>query len=539
MKRPVYITGHKNPDTDSIVSSIAYAEYKRLKGVNAIAGRLGSVSSETEWLLEKFQYDEPVRLLTARSVLRDIEMDEAITITEDATMHDAVKALLGLKHRGVIVVDENKHMLGMITFDDLTSLWVSTERELENILKKANVESIAKVLRGKIVHKAENFKSNGQVLIDPIESEEIEKGSIVIVNNKSDIVLHAIDAGASLIINLNEDFIRDSLVLLAKENGVSLIRSKYSPLRVSRLLYETPPAKEIMVPANKVIAVHTTDTVEEVMQKLSKSRYRSYPVLDENEVVVGSVSRYHLLNYTKKALILVDHNEKKQSIDDIDSGEVLEIVDHHRFGGFESTNPINITTMAVGATATIIAKMYMDENIELDQSMAGLLLGAIVADTMNFNSPTTTQIDIDIAHKLEEIAKISHDEIAEGLVSANASLLDKKVREIVFDDFKDFETDGIKYGLSQAICKSEDEFIQIKDEILEFLSDACKSNHYSLMIVMFTRPNGSGSYILYAGEKSYKVKEALGEEGINGGFVSGLVSRKKQLLPKLIKALGE
>lgn len=250
--------------------------------------------------------------------------------------------------------------------------------------------------------------------------------------------------------------------------------------------------------------------------------------------------QYPVITYSiikRKDLFLVDHNEIKQTVDDIASGEVIEIVDHHRFGGFESDNPINITAKTVGATATIIAEKFIKEKLPLSKNLAGILLGAIVSDTMNFKSPTTTSIDEQVAEKLEKIAKIDSATLSKEMIEHSESILNKRFIEIVYDDFKEFNIDGNKVGLAQATCKSKEEYLQLKDELLKYLQDTCKSGSYDLMVVMLTDPNGSGSYLLFTGNKKSAIEEIFAGK-LKDGFVDNLISRKKQLLPQLIINLG-
>ena len=286
----------------------------------------------------------------------------------------------------------------------------------------------------------------------------------------------------------------------------------------------------------KIDYFNIDDTVDEASKKIAKSRHRSYPVLDDEQRVVGAISRYHLFNYQKKQFILVDHNEKKQSIDDIDEAIVLEIVDHHRFGGFKTDSPINITTMPVGATSTIVADKFFTDNMKIPKKLAGLLLGAIVSDTMNFKSPTTTNLDIEVAKKLEKLSGVSPNELSKKMIENSESLLNKRHIEIVYNDFKEFSIEGNKVGLAQAVCKSKDEYIKLKDDLQRYLDDACKSGGYDLMVAMLTNPNGSGSYLIYSGDRKAIIDETFTMN--NESFVKNLVSRKKQLLPEIIEGFA-
>ncbi|MBR5341885.1 MAG: putative manganese-dependent inorganic diphosphatase [Erysipelotrichaceae bacterium] len=534
-KQPVYVVGHKNPDTDAIVSAIAYAEYKKLKGVNAVAGRIGSVSSETEYLLEKFGFEDPERLYTAKSTLKEIDMDKAATVESDMTMKEALDKVIKLKNRGLIVVDKKKHLEGIVTLDDLTYMWTKSDDELASIIRTIEVDDIVKILNGTLVLRGTHALS-GKMHMFPNLKSNVEDDSIVLLRNEDDKLRYCLELGATMLVICTSSPISKAVYNLAKDAEATIVTTELTPLSITRLIYQTPAIKSIMIQKDKIDYFSINDTVDEASKKIAKSRHRSYPVLDSEGKVVGAVSRYHLFNYQRKQLILVDHNEKKQAIDDIDEGVVLEIVDHHRFGDFESDNPISITTMPVGATATIVSNKFFNDNVKPDKKLAGILLGAIVSDTMNFKSPTTTALDIETAKKLEKICGCKAEELSKGLIDHSESLLNKRFIEIVYNDFKEFNIEGNKVGLTQAVCKSKSEYDALKVNLGKYLEDSCKTGGYDLMVSMLTNPNGTGSFVLAAGSRRRVVNEAFTID--KDGFVSGLVSRKKQLLPGLISALG-
>ena len=534
-KNPIYVVGHKNPDTDAIVSAIAYAQFKREQGINAVAGRVGSVSSETEYLLEKFGYEDPQRLYTAKSTLKEIEMDKASLANKEMTMKEALDKVLKLKNRGLIVVDKKKHLEGIVTLDDLTYMWTKTDAQLASIIRTIEIDDIVKILKGTLVLRG-NHQLSSKMHMFPSLKSNVEDDSIVLLRNEDDKMQYCLELGATMLVVCTSSPIARHIISMARDAEATIVTTELTPLSITRLIYQTPTIEHIMIPKERIDYFNINDTIDEASKKIAKSRHRSYPVLDNEGKVVGAVSRYHLFNYQKKQLILVDHNEKKQAIDDVDEGLVTEIVDHHRFGGFESENPISITTMPVGATATIIANKFFDEKLELSSNLAGLLLGAIVSDTMNFKSPTTTPIDTRTAKRLEEISGEKAENLSRGLIEHSESLLNKRHIEIVYNDFKEFNIEGNKVGLSQAVCKSKDEYDALKGDLSRYLEDSCKSGGYDLMAIMLTNPNGSGSYVLSAGARRRVVRETFTPD--KDGFVDGLVSRKKQLLPGLINALG-
>lgn len=535
MERPIYVIGHKNPDSDSIISAIAYAEYKRQLGFNTIASRAGSVSTETEYLLDRFGFEFPEKIYSAKSLLKDIEKDDPATCEKTITMKKALDKTVKLKNKGLVVTDKEKHLEGIVTLGDLTSMWTMTDKELEDFIKTIKIDNVCKIVKGEIVIKGEE-KFSGKMHMFPSLKSNVEEDSIVLIRNEEDKLQYCLDLGAKLLIITTSSPISQRILKMAKNGNATIITTQLSPLYVSRLIYQTPTVEEVMVPKKNITYFKETDTVDDVTKIIAKSRRRSYPVVDENDRVVGSISRYHLFNYEKKKFILVDHNEVKQMVDDIEKGEILEIIDHHRMGGFKTDNPINIQTQVVGATATIISKMYLENKMKLSKKMAGLLLGAIVSDTMNFNSPTTTNLDKEVAKKLEKISGVTSEDLAKGIANSAESLLSKRKIQIVYDDFKEFSIDGNKVGLAQNICKSKEEFEQLKDELEVYLEDACKSNGYDLLVLMLTNPNGTGSYLLTAGHKKQSVQTMFLSDR-KEDFVKGLVSRKKQLLPTVIEEL--
>ncbi len=536
MLNPIYVTGHKNPDTDAIVSSIAYAEYKRIHGCNAVAGRVGPVRSDTEYLLERFNFDDPLHLYTAKCTIREIDYDKAVTVKKDITIREALNKLLKTASKTVFVTNSKRHLEGIVSLSNLNELWTANDKYLAKVLKTVTLENIIKTLKGEVMNRADYFEVSGYVEIAPTLDGEVHKGDIVITSSER-VVKQALKAKAGLIIIIGHFDTFEAMIDQMKQANVNVIKSKLSALKISKLIYQAPSIECVMVEADKVVTVLDNETVDACLNKISKSRYRSYPILDDNGVVVGSISRYHLNNYHKKQLILVDHNEKKQSIEDIDFGEIVEIVDHHRLGDLVTNNPITITTMVVGATATIISKKFIDENIEVHPKMAGLLLGAILSDTMNFTSPTTTSLDVEMAKKLEEISGVDSNELYEGIVSHGDSLLNRRTVDVLYEDYKEFVINGFKVGISQATIKNNDEYFAVKDSIKSTLDDTSKTSNLDLMICMMTDIYGAGSYVLASGNKHDVVKLMYPDYDENK-MVSKLVSRKKQMLPGIIEVLS-
>lgn len=538
MQKPVYVVGHKNPDCDSIVSAIAYANLKKELGVNTLACRLGDCNSETKYLLKKFNFEQPELIYSAKCLLKEIDKDEAVLISKDFTMKQALDEVLKRKNKGVFVVDEKKKLLGIVSISDLTSLWTGKPEVLKNLMKSASLDNIKDTLKGDIYNKSENFNPSGEVFLLPSLSDNghVYKDAIVIVGNNPDIQRYLIDAKASLIIVCGEAWVDNVTLSKAQEGNVSIIHTPLTALACSQIIFQSPSVKEVMT--KDVIVFKNSETVEEASNRMAKTRFRTYPVINEKDEVINAISRFHLFNYVKKRYILVDHNEIPQSVNDIEYGEIIEIVDHHRFGGIETSNPINIVAKTVGATATIIAQQYLLNKVELNKYMAGLLLGAIISDTLSLKSPTTTEDDIEIAKRLSAISKLSIEQLSQEMVMSSDSIVNKSHLELLYDDFKEFRIEDCRVAIGQSQCKDSAEFFKIREDFLKYLNEVVITQQYDLILIMFTDPLGTGSHFLYTGKKSWVIEEGF-QDLLIDTFASNIISRKKQVLPIIIETISK
>lgn len=290
----------------------------------------------------------------------------------------------------------------------------------------------------------------------------------------------------------------------------------------------------------KIICFNNHAYIDDVYNKMSKSRFRSYPVVNNQGVVLGSISRYHLLNYQKKKFILVDHNELSQSIDYLKEAEVLEVVDHHRIGDVETTTPIRFRNEIIGSTCSIIAKMYQEAHIAPEKTTAAILCCAIISDTMNFNSPTTTPADKEIAKGLAELAEVDLDALAKEMFGAVATIKGRTMSEILYNDFKEYNIDGKRIAIGQINIADEQEIVEVREAFLEYMETINAINKFDLLMMCFTSADGSGSNLLFIGPLAGVVDEAFKEDIMDDlYFVDGVISRKKQIIPALSKQLGE
>ncbi len=537
--KPIYVVGHKNPDTDSIVSSIAYARYLNLEGQEALPYAQGKATQDTQYLLDKYGFAHPELITSAKCMLKEIEKDEAVLVRLDITMKEALDEILLRKNKGVFVTEEDGKLLGIVSISDLTRLWTKSEEDLQKIMKTVCLENVVKTLDAKVYFASDAFACNGVVHIMPSMSDRMQdyKDSIVILRNNPDTQRFAIDAKASLLVICGEDWIDQVTLEMAKKNDVSVIHTKRSVLECSRLIYQSPSIA--CVTSDKVISFYETETVEEVSDRMAKSRYRTYPVLNEENQVVAAISRYHLFSYEKKRFVLVDHNEETQTVNDMEFGEILGIVDHHRIGGIETPVPINIIERVVGSTATIITNLFQQSGYEIDQNLAGLLLGGIVSDTLCLKSPTTTKVDEIAAAYLEKIAKIQAEQLQTEMINATDSILKKTDLELMYDDFKEFRISGSRIAIGQSQCCKWEDYFAIKERFLAYLEETVISSNYDLILIMFTDPKGTGSYFLFTGKKSWVIREGFHDRMSKDGFAKGIVSRKKQVLPVIVDTMDQ
>lgn len=540
MKTNIYITGHKNPDTDSICSSIAYADLKRQLGVDAIATRNGDINDETSFVLKKFNVPQPIYMNTATCSLRDIEIDDVISVKQNYTIKEAWSSIsINTTNKTIFVVDDDEKLLGVVAMSNLSNVLMKECTDIRKLMAETSVQNIAKTLEGKLVNDSMNYQSNGQVHI-LVNSKSLDEDvdfrhSIVILGNDLALQKRVIEGGATCMVLVEDNPIEDDILLAAKKHDCSLITTPLTTIYVARLIYQSSPIHLIMT--KNPICFKITDMVDEVSKRMSKSRYRSYPVLDDEKHVLGGISRYHILNYRKKQIILVDHNEISQSLENIHDADLVEIVDHHRIGDIETLNPINFRNQTVGSTATIVAMIYKEKNIVPTKTMASLLCCAIISDTMNFNSPTTTEVDKVIGHELAKIARLDLDVLAREMFEAVATLKGKTFSEILYNDFKEYNMDGHKVAIGQINIVDSLELEVLRREFESYMGKINSINNYEILLMVFTNVDGSGSYFVSLGKLSWVVKEAFRKFYGDHDFVKSIISRKKQIVPHLQEEL--
>ncbi len=533
MEKIVYVTGHRHPDTDSVAAAIAYSELKKHQGMNCIPCRLGELNDESKYLLKRFHFEEPYHLKDARVSLSEIEINKPITVKADATIHEVVQ-LMEEDHLPMIaVIDDDSHLLGIVTYQDLSSIGMGDTSFGIDLLKKTSVEAIAKTLNGKIIHLAKQSHLNGKVSIVAMTqcglSNYEVKDRIVMLGDDTQAQMDAIEKGAGLLIVVWTKAIDSKVIDLAKEKNCSIVISGHGAMNTSRYLYFAPPISLLM--NQNVIQFHEYEIAEDVLKKMLKTRYRSYPVLDEKDRYIGYVMRFDLLKAKNKSIVMVDHNEFSQSVRAIEKAELLEVVDHHRISDFSTRLPVAFRNEIVGSTATILTEMFQERQIYIEPNLAGLLLGAILSDTLKFRSPTTTQKDIFMANVLAQIAHLSIDEFAEEMFTVSTNISNKDMQDVLRCDLKQFDIEDQNVLISQVIVYDYHATDNREKEIEEACQSILSRSEAKTIVACFTSIMDNGSIVFAKGEKAEWVYEAFPEDSTS--FQEGLLSRKNQILPQL------
>ena len=536
MQQYVYIVGHKNPDTDSICSALAYAELKQRLGVHAIPCRLGPLNEETKYVLKRFGLENPLLLKDARSQLRDIDIDEPTLISTKTSLKEAWDVLFKARNKSLFVLDEQQKLTGIVSTSNLASPRMMSDELMQKLMKTASLSALAKTINGEIDYEPKNFKTNGKVFIvtlnDGTKFEENFKHSITILSDGNRKQRQLLEMGTRcMIITCNEQISRDNLEL-ARKQDCAVIRTPWDTMKVAKVINEAFPVESLM--SRNPITFQDDEYVDDVAKKMANTRYRSYPVLDIEGKAVGAVSRYHLLNYRRKKFILVDHSAKNQAINNIEDAEIEEIIDHHHIGNIETSYPIFYRNQRCGCTCTIIAQLYKENGITPSAQMAGIMMSAIISDTLHFKSATTTQLDKDIAYGLAEIAGVDLDHYADEMLSASVALKESTPTQILNRDLKTYDMGKYKIAIGQTNYKNIEDIQAILPAFRQQLEKEQTTKQFDLMVMMFSHIMAEGTMFVYSGPLSYVMNEIIDTKfDDHSGYDHDIISRKQQLMPKL------
>ncbi len=544
LKEKVYVIGHRNPDTDSICSAIAYARFKEATGGKAeyIPCRAGLVNDETKFVLDYFDVEPPQYIGSVQPEISDIDLNTVAGLKKTDSIKRAWDLMNEHGTRSAPVLSEGK-LEGIISITDIAQSYMAQNdsRMLSNA--RTSFASISETLNGRIVccGKEECFEK-GKVTIaassPEIIEEFIEKSDLVIAGNRFETHFTAIETGAKCLILCQGSMPTQTIQKLAEERGCVIISTPYDTFTTARLINQSIPVSFFMTHEN-IVTFRKGDSLTEVEDIMRTNKFHNFPVIDEDGMYVGFISRRRLLNMHRKKVVLVDHNEITQSVDGIQQAEVLEIIDHHRLGGFETLGPVYFRNQPVGCTATILAQMYEEAGLAPDKKTSGLLAAAIISDTLMFKSPTCTPVDVSTCEKLSKAAGINIEKMAASMFEAGSSLHGKTPEELCYRDFKMFSNEGYDFGVSQISSLDSKEFEGLRYNIEQYLRVVMKSQELDMMFMMMTDIASTSTELLCCGNMAAQVaREAFDiPEDDEKIILKGIVSRKKQFLPAFVEAL--
>ncbi len=539
LKNVIYVTGHRNPDSDSICAAISYAAFKNKVGeIPAVPVRLGNVSRETQYILDYFNVEAPEFLETVKLKVEDLKIDNISPISPDISLKMAWNIMRDKNIKTIPVSDANDHLVGILSVSNLTSSYMDIWDNKILSKSETTIDNIIDTLSAKAFYVNEKVTTfPGKICVAAMQpdsmKEHVEEGDIVILGDRPEIQEEVINEKVSLMILTGSSSLSDELLEKAKEVGITVISTPHDSFTASRLIIQSIPVRFVMV-KDELVSFSTDELVEDVKDTMIETRYRSYPVVDTDGKVIGTISRYHLISNFKKKVIQVDHNERAQSVPGLEEAEVLEIIDHHRVADIQTNNPIFFRNEPIGSTSSIVAKCYFENGIRPSREVAGLLCGAIISDTLLFRSPTCTEQDKYICNKLAEIAGINIEEFAKEMFKAGTSLQGKTVEQIFNQDFKPFTMGDIKIGVAQVNTMDIEGFMPLKDEMLQYMNKKAEEAGFDMVMLLLTDILNEGSQILVAGKKPEIVEKAFGiqlEDSM--AFLPGVLSRKKQVIPPL------
>ncbi len=532
------IFGHKTPDTDSVCSAIALSWLKNQLNEPSVPFILGNINKETEFVLNYFNVDTPQVLENVKIQLKDLDYDRVKPFYNDRSVHFAYFHMNENKLRTLPIINEDGFLAGIITMKDIAMSLINTDQQY----LCTSYENIIETLIGKSLLRFDDI-IEGEIIVASFEektlrkSSIINKNSIVIVGDRYDIIKYAIEIGVKLIIITGDLEIVPDLLDLAAQNKVNIIGTAYQTYYTAKNISLSKYVKDIMKDKD-IMMFFEEDYLNDCKEDIEQSKHSKFPIISKDKKYMGMLSRNHLINPQRKKVILVDHNEMNQSAEGLEEAEILEVIDHHKIGDIKTSIPIIFRNIPVGSSNTIIFNMYKEHSIEITKDAAGLMLSGIISDTLLFKSPTTTEKDRTAVKELLKIVNLDLYKYAMEMFRAGTSLEGKTMEEILFQDFKKFNLVYKNVGISQVFTLDINQIMNNKEDYIRLIDHITYDKDYFLIIMAVTDIVNEGSYIFYTSNKERLVKGIFEEENaFQGMYVDKCVSRKKQIVPRVINAL--
>ena len=544
-KEKIYVLGHKNPDTDSICSAIAYADLRqKVTGQVHEAKRAGHVNDETAYVLDRFGVEAPKLLTDVRLQVRDLDIHEMPGLKPNASIRDTWERMRQEQAKTLPIVKDDE-LVGVVSTGDIAKSYMDVYDS--EILSKARTQyrNIVKTLDGTMITGNEHgYFMRGKVAIGAsspnLMEEFIEKDDLVILGDLEEAQACAVNIDASCMVICKDAEVSPKLIQKAKEQSIVIIQTPYDTFTTVRLINQSIPVKFYMT-SGPLTMFRMNDYVDDIKDIMAKKRFRDFPILDRHGRFKGFISRRRFLGASKKKVILVDHNERSQAVDGIEEAEIIEIIDHHRLGDIETVSPITFRNQPVGCTATIINQMYEENEIEVPREIAGLLCGAIISDTLLFRSPTCTPLDERTAKKLAKISDIDLEQMAQEMFNAGSNLKGKSAEDICFQDFKQFTVNDTIFGVGQITPMSKEELAAIRDMMTEHLPKVLEAHNLNMIYFMLTDILAESTELLCVGTGARGIALRAFDlpDNAKSLILKGVVSRKKQLIPVLVETMQQ
>ena len=543
----VVVIGHRNPDTDSICSAIAYAELKnKTSSLVCEPRRAGRMNQETEFVLKKFGVTPPRMCTDVNPKIRDVDFREMPGINGNTSLRKAWEIMRDKQIDTLPITDAGNELLGLITVKDIATANMDVFDTGVLAKSRTSYKNILETLGGTMVVGDENAVcTTGHIKIGTATPEmlesAVEKGDIVILTNRYESQLCAIEKEASLLIICNGAKVGRTIQRIAEETGVAIMSVACDSYAAGKLMSQCAPISYYMT-RDDIVKFTLVTPVSDVTRVMTKVRHRYFPVLDEDGKYCGMVSRRNIIALRKRRIILVDHNEATQAVEGFDQAEILEIIDHHRIGSLETDGPVYFRNQPVGCTATIVTQMYDENGVEIEPKIAGLLLAAILSDTLVFRSPTCTPIDVAAAKRLAKIAGVDIDEFALEMFEAGENLAGKTAEEVFLQDFKVFMCGDVRFGVAQGSYMTRKNLQAAQKLLQPYLEEARNKQNVEDLYMLLTDVPKEESVVICAGRHADEMLRSGFEiePAADGSWtLPGVVSRKKQFIPALMTAYQE
>ena len=538
-KKRVLVIGHRAPDSDAVCSAIGYAYFKNHidKTRLYVPCRAGALNEETSFVLERFNLETPLRVDSVAATVEDMDIKKPISVSPEQTMMNIGYLIKDRNIQSFPVVDTENRLIGIVDKMDLAVHYVE-RLEIENLSAiPVDLSHLMSALRGKILANTGKMKAlQGEIFVAASQRgttiNRAKRGDIAILGDRNDVQMDLTKAGCSALIITGDHPVSKEVLQLARKKRVLVISSPHRTFATARLINLCMPLSQLM--SKTVPTVELTSTINEVKEKVLESKYRCVMIVDDDNHLIGVITRSDLLEPIQKQVVLVDHNEISQAVNGIEDADILEIIDHHRVGDISTIRPITVYNEPIGSTCTIIASQIFLHRIEMIQDIAGALLSGILSDTLLLTLSTTTEKDREIAQKLAGVAELDLTTFGKELLASSMNIQGKSTREILFHDFKTYHFDGKKIGVNQIMSIDNEEIAAVESDIKVEMERLCRGEAYDLVAMMIMNPlEKKGEDLIVKGDKKI-IEKAFGVTVKNDKcFIPTIMSRKKDFIPRI------